>query len=260
MATKIEWVKNEDGTKGETWNPVRGCKPISPGCANCYAARMATRFAGHLGAYDGLASKGKWTGKIGVVNDDIRKPWRWRKPRRVFVCSMSDLFYDKVPDSVIADVFWTMAHARQHTFIVLTKRAKRMRDFCKTLSPHHGVLENVWMGVTVENQLAADARLPYLAETPAARRFVSVEPILEKVQLNLSAYAGEIHWVICGCESGPGKRDFSYDWARGLRDECVRADVPFFFKQAPTRGKIDKMPILDRKVWDQMPKGVAWQA
>jgi protein gp37 len=175
----------------------------------------------------------------------LEKPLSWKKPRRIFVCSMSDLFYESVPDEWIAKVFAVMALCPQHTFQVLTKRPERMREYlverCKAREP----LPNVWIGCTVEDQQRADERIPVLLETPAAKRFVSCEPLLGPVNFSLvtvednngcAAQIWPLHgsgldWVIAGGESGPNARPSHPDWFRSLRDQCVDAGVPFFFKQ-----------------------------
>jgi len=267
VPTKIEWAE-------ETWNPVTGCTPVSAGCDNCYARRMAIRLRGRCGysADDPF--------KVTLHPDRLEQPLRWWKPRRVFVCSMGDLFHGDVPEEFIDEIFAIMALCPQHTFIVLTKRPERIRGYMQPPPPfyttrlgpvmehmeEHGYLSrddaiaiappgsilpedppwplpNVWLGVTAENQEAADERIPILLEIPAAVRFVSVEPMLGPVALDAfcapsDGYAQRIKvlidgidWVICGGESGPSARPMHPDWARSLRDQCQSAGVPFFFKQ-----------------------------
>jgi len=219
MSTKIEWAQNPDGTKGKTWNPVRGCMPVSEGCTNCFASRMATRMSSPGGAYEGLAKGGRWTGKVRCVPELLGKPLKWRKPQRVFVNSMGDLFHEDVPPEFIAAVFGVMASCPQHTFIVLTKRLSRAawwfswldhetcnllaagaeggdlhcRRCVQALHRHtghslvlpHGYpswpLSNVWLGVSASTQARFDERVPTLLQLPAAVRFVSLEPLLEPV-------------------------------------------------------------------------------
>ena len=368
--TGIEWTD-------ATWNPVRGCRRVSEGCRNCYAERVAARFAGEGQPYEGLVALGpqgpRWNGTVRLVPEMLEQPIRWRKPRRIFVNSMSDLFHEDVPDEYVLRVFDVMRQAGQHVFQVLTKRPDRMRDFClrlrfdagklnerrgglwlvggpaigeverapylDELRPWHGFaarMRNVWLGVSVENQPAADERIPLLLDTPAANRFLSCEPLLgpddlarwqlpprpsweadppatwegfpwpewvpesvrseiekfwsleyrrgprdwsengrpsynnapefgERVTLGLGEadrYTGRyvhawnnigrlvlddgstrvvstsgyekrrrIDWVIVGGESGPGARPMHPAWARQLRDQCIAAGVPFFFKQ-----------------------------
>ena len=219
MSTKIEWAVNPDGSKGETWNPVTGCTPISEGCQNCYAKRMSKRLAGRCGypAYDPF--------QVTLHPDRLDEPLKWKKPRRVFVCSMGDFFHQDVPFEFIAQVWQTMNNAQQHIFMVLTKHPERMAKFISRLG--WDIHDNVWLGVTAENQKRADERIPILLQIPAVVRFVSVEPMLEPVNL---ANCGKIDWVICGGETGPGARPMHPDWVRNLRDQCQNAGVPFFFK------------------------------
>jgi protein gp37 len=264
--SKIEWTD-------ATWNPVRGCEKVSEGCRNCYAARVAARFSGEGMPYEGLAEMTthgpRWTGAIHLVSDVLEQPLLWRRPRRIFVNSMSDLFHEKVPVEFIVAVFRAMAAAQWHTFQILTKRPERMVSIMDNI--RHGLkviypedtwpevhapgwpLPNVWLGVSVENQKAADERIPLLLQTPAAVRFLSMEPLLGPVDLRnidydrtvkidcLTGLHGwpyphaeqdkRIHWVIVGGESGPGARPMHPDWVRSLRDQCVEAGVPLFFKQ-----------------------------
>ena len=231
--TSIEWTD-------VTWNPVRGCSRVSSGCSRCYAEAVAARFSGPGQPYEGLAvmkSDGPhWTGKVVLVEDKLTEPLRWRKPRRVFVNSMSDLFHESVPDEWIDHIFAVMALAPQHTFQILTKRAQRMREYClkqsganlyrafETLSalldgiPANRTiaftergspwpLPNVWLGVSVENQQTADERMPLLLETPAAVRWVSYEPALAAVDFSFEA-----SWdhVPCGFAHGPALQKL--DW------------------------------------------------
>ncbi len=199
--TKIEWTRGEDGTPGATWNPVVGCTHVSDGCDNCYAAREASGRLAHLPLYAGLAEGGKFNGTVRLAPDRLEQPLKWRKPRRIFVNSMADLFHDSVPDEFIAQVFVTMALVPRHTFQVLTKRHGRMRSLlasdgfqvqCWAASAARGLdlegtpwpLPNVWLGVSVENQQWADIRIPALLDTPATVRWISAEPLLGPVDLN----------------------------------------------------------------------------
>lgn len=230
MSTKIEWTE-------ETWNPVTGCTKISDGCKNCYAERMSKRLAGRYGY-----PPAPHNFDVTLHPDRLDEPLRWRKSRRVFVCSMGDLFHKDVPDWFINEVFNIMTLAPQHTFQVLTKRPTRMRQFVQdTRWLNRGLLEgetkNVWLGVTAENQEQADERIEVLRYTPAAVRFVSFEPLLGEVVVGrhikgsiYDRWSG-IHQAIVGGESGPGARSMHPDWARSLRDQCQAANVPFFFKQ-----------------------------
>ena len=258
----------------ETWNPLRGCSRVSEGCRNCYAESMAARFCGAGMPYEGTINPEtkRWNGKIKLVPERLADPLRWQRPRMVFVNSMSDLFHESVPDDFIDKVFAVMALAPQHTFQVLTKRPERMLEYFKSF---HGVgaeergwnvcawaaeqlgmgghemqiaqtpkgLPNVWLGVTVENQEAADERIPLLLQTPAAVRWVSMEPLLGSVDLallgtlprsqhaNYTQVHSLLHWVVVGGESGPHARPMHPDWAGSLRDQCAAAGVPFLFKQ-----------------------------
>ena len=233
--TTIEWTNT-------TWNPVTGCTKVSPGCDNCYAETIANRFAGGPAFPKGF--------EVMVRPDKVNDPLRWRKPRKVFVNSMSDLFHDKVPDEWLADIFAVMATAQRHTFQVLTKRHGRMKSIMsnpefvekvKSRAIGKGLpvaewvwpLLNVWLGVSVEDQKRADLRIPALLDTPSAVRFLSCEPLLGPVDLNGPADINghRIDWVIVGGESGRSARPMHPDWVRSLRDQCVDAGVPFFFKQ-----------------------------
>lgn len=239
--TSIEWTD-------ASWNPVVGCTEISPGCANCYAARLASTRLKNSPAYKGLAlhadmmddpTKPRWNGVVRVLPERLEEPLHWKKPRRIFVCDMGDLFHESVTDDQIKSVWLTMHRASWHTFQVLTKRADRMQDFCNTWGVK--TLTNVWLGVSVENQHFADERIPLLVQTPAMVRFISAEPLLgpldlQRFQEHLPSavhlgWLDGIEWVICGGESGPGARPMHPDWARSLRDQCQTAGVPFFFKQ-----------------------------
>ena len=219
MPTNIEWAT-------ETWNPIIGCSHASPGCDNCYAERMAKRLAG-MGVYGyrKVVDESGWTGDISYNLDTLEKPLHWKKHRRIFVCSMGDLFHQDVGFSEIEEVFQAICACPQHTFMILTKRPDRMFNFMEnhyTIPP-----ENLGLGVTIETQDYID-RARILCEIPAAWRFVSAEPMLGPVA---SEHIKHLDWVICGGESGPGARPMHPDWARGLRDQCVVAGVPFFFKQ-----------------------------
>lgn len=310
--TGIEWT-HLPNRKGETWNPVRGCRRVSEGCQNCYAETMAARFCGEGQPYEGLAKRTpagpRWTGEGMVVEHHLDDPLRWTKPRAVFVNSMSDLFFEAFSFETIAAVFGVMAAATDHVFMVLTKRPARMVEFfewldekaeqCKRVFPndsadwrrhqtmhgaavsklgiskdcHHGgpwPLPNVWLGVSVENQDAADERIPLLLQTPAAVRFLSCEPLLGPVELrcveaptnsewacelcaarecstSIDALSNEaycwcdrpmldfgrpsIDWVIAGGESGPGARPSFLGWYESIVEQCQAAGVPVFVKQ-----------------------------
>lgn len=252
--TRIEWTD-------AVWNPVTGCTKVSSGCKHCYAEGMAKRFWG---------GEREFT-DVRCHPERLEQPLRWRKPRRVFVNSMSDLFHDDVPFDFIACVFWTVAASPQHTYQVLTKRPARMLEFFRREAQQYGApwpINNIMLGVSVEDQKTADERIPILLQAPAALRFVSVEPMLGPVDLRRLDPWDDFHtdaldtpdpsckigWVICGCESGPRARPMRPDWARSLRDQCAEAGVPFFLKQMEIAGKIVKMPELDGHTWDQFPE------
>ena len=254
--TKIEWTD-------ATWNPMRGCTRVSEGCRNCYAERIAARFSGEGQPYQFLAAPSasgpRWTGKILLAEHKLDEPLHWRKPRMIFVNSMSDLFHEDVPDEWIDKVFVVMFVARHHIYQILTKRSDRLRDYLSDPTKHERWSEiirktseydatstpteewfprwaqHVWLGVSVEDQARADERIPHLLATPAAVRFVSAEPLLGPVEFAGLDFAGfdfdGIRWVIAGGESGPGARPMHPDWTRSLRDQCAVAGVPFFFKQ-----------------------------
>lgn len=224
---KIAWCT-------ETWNPIIGCSHASPGCDHCYAERMAARqVAIGTRGYAEVVENGRWNGRTALVKSELEKPLRWRNPHRVFVCSMSDLFHESVRFEWIERVIEVARQTPKHTYLLLTKRAMRLKI---VLDPHlrsdtfkHWPLPNVHVGVTIENQKQADARLRWLPQFPAAKRFVSVEPMLSHV--DLSMYLCDIDGVICGGESGPGARPVHPDWVRSLRDQCAEAGTKFMFKQ-----------------------------
>ena len=208
------------GWTESTWNPVTGCTKVSPGCDHCYAETLAERFRGVAGNYFAGGFD------LQLRPDKLDLPLRWRKPRKVFVNSMSDLFHDDVPDEYIRQVFDVMAEAGQHLFQLLTKRHGRMRSYLSKREP----LPNVWVGVSVEDQHWADIRIPVLRDTPAAVRWLSAEPLLGSI--DLCGLLDGIGWVVVGGESGRGARRMAPEWARSLRDQCAEAGVPFFMKQA----------------------------
>jgi protein gp37 len=228
----IEWTES-------TWNPVTGCTKVSPGCDHCYAERITERFHGP-GSF----------AEVRLHPDRLRLPTSWRRPRMVFVNSMSDLFHTDVPDGFISAVFEVMAATPRHTFQVLTKRHARLRSW--TQAHHPEPLPNVWLGVSVENNHWARVRIPALTETPAAVRFLSCEPLLGPV--HITPYAHALHWVITGGESGPGARRCDAGWVRDIRDQCNEKGVAFFHKQwggaRPKTGGRE----LDGRTWDEMPQ------
>ena len=288
--TKIEWTN-------ETWNPIIGCNKISPGCDNCYAEKMAHRLKFNpktVGKYYFITNNGKWTGEMHAFVDEFQKPLQWKNPRMIFVCSMGDLFHESVPFEWINRVFAVIASCQHHTFQILTKRPKRMKEYFDYINQesikYHArevrnisyaesrinvmlsdisnlkikdrkfPFNNLWLGVTTENQEQANKRIPILLQIPAAIRFVSCEPMLSNIDLtrvskltglglkyinslsgiewyndidsnNYNNWYGKLDWVICGGESGPKARPMHPNWVKSLRDQCKNAEVPFFFKQ-----------------------------
>ncbi|WAS92505.1 DUF5131 family protein [Nannocystis punicea] len=211
----IEWTD-------ATWNPVRGCTKISPGCKHCYAETFAERWRGLPNHPYGQGFD------LRLVPEKIAEPLRWRKSRRIFVNSMSDLFQDGVPVEFIRSVFETMNRAPWHTYQVLTKRAERMRSVCAGLPRDLVQQPQIWLGVSVEDRKYGLPRIDVLRETPAGLRFLSVEPLLEELgRVDLRG----IDWVIVGGESGPGARPMQEKWVISLLEQARDADVPFFFKQ-----------------------------
>lgn len=234
MATNsaIEWTDT-------TWNPVTGCDKVSAGCKHCYAERMANRLQamGQANYRNGFA--------VTLQPQMLEQPLRWKRPRRVFVNSMSDLFHERVPLAYIQRVFAVMNEARWHQYQVLTKRADRLAE----CSGHLPWARNVWMGVSIERDDFA-WRADKLRETRAMTKFLSLEPLLGPLpSLELS----NIDWVIVGGESGPGARPVKEDWVRDIRDRCVELKVPFFFKQWGGVNKKRTGRALDGRTWDEMP-------
>ncbi|HJN74613.1 MAG TPA: phage Gp37/Gp68 family protein [Myxococcota bacterium] len=228
----IEWTE-------VTWNPVTGCTKVSPGCKFCYAEVMARRLLA-------MRMKRYRNGfDVTLQPDIVELPLRWRKPRVVFVNSMSDLFHVDVPEEYILRVFQTMERASWHTFQVLTKRSERLAE----LAPRLPWPDNVWMGVSVEDRKRV-SRIGDLAKVPAAVRFLSIEPMLEALpELPLEG----IHWVIVGGESGRRPRPMEASWVRDTQIQCEAAGVPFFFKQWGGTNKKKAGRLLDGRVWDEMP-------
>jgi len=256
--TSIEWTDH-------SWPIVNGCRRVSRGCEACYAERLAGTRLSRTPKYQGLTAIGKngprWTGEARLWVPHLELPLKIRKPSRIFVADMGDLFYERVPDETIAAVFGVMAACPQHTFQVLTKRPARMRAWFDLLArgPSHPreiigahtqnlididvpgggwPLPNVWLGVSAEDQATADERIPLLLQTPAAVRFISAEPLLGPIDLR--RYVGpsvpaRLSWVIVGGESGPGARPFDVGWARLMVAQCRDAAVACFVKQLGAR-------------------------
>lgn len=241
--TKISWCD-------ATWNPTTGCNRVSAGCAHCYAAREWLR----LSAIPGSVYFGRSFFKVACHPERLDQPARWRRPRRIFVDSMSDLFHVDVPDVFIARVFAAIAAAPHHTFLLLTKRPERMRDwiadYAQTVDSFghvfsltfEGAFSHLWLGVSAEDQATADARIPVLLQTRAALRWVSAEPLLGAIALEHwcgdlpedadgAPYLGGLDWVVAGGESGPRARRCYPAWVRSLREQCVTTGTPFHFKQ-----------------------------
>jgi protein gp37 len=296
--TTIEWTD-------ATWNPFVGCSKISAGCTHCYAINQAYRNnamaqkmpnPGRMKYYNGLTHKKgdhtDWTGTVRFVPEALEIPLKWRKGRKIFVNSMSDLFHEAIPDEQIDQVFRVMALTQQHIYQVLTKRPKRMLEYLRSaknrvriaavdLGRMHGIehsliescqcdwpLPNVWLGMTVENQAAADERIPLLLQTPAANRFLSCEPLLEKIDFNQpiicscakgktslfqikngSYLASMIDWVIIGGESGSGARQCNIEWIESMLWQCKSSNIPAFIKQLGSNPYTNEHPLklCDRK-------------
>lgn len=244
----IEWTQM-------TWNPVRGCTRISEGCRNCYAERLATRFAGAGQAYEGLSimtpAGPRWTNRVNLVPEVLEQPLRWRQPRLIFVNSMSDLFHPDVPFEFIQRVFNIIERCPQHTFQILTKRSQRLRE----LASHLNWPPNAWMGVSVEDARVT-SRVNDLQAVPARVRFLSVEPLIGPIdELPLD----DIHWVIVGGESGPGARPIEQEWVENILQQCRTANVAFFFKQwgGPRKSRTGRE--LHGQTYDEMPTSPAAQ-
>jgi protein gp37 len=235
--SSIEWTD-------ATWNPVRGCTKISPGCKHCYAETFAERFRGVPGhpyeqGFD-----------LRLVPGKLEEPLRWSKSRMIFVNSMSDLFHEDVPDDYVLAVAGVMENASWHTYQVLTKRAGRLQQALRTTLHAQATLTHIWWGVSVEDRAHGLPRIDQLRDAPAAVRFLSIEPLLEDLgDVNLSG----IHWVIVGGESGHGARPMQREWVESLRDQCAAAGVPFFFKQWGGVRKTKAGRILDGRTYDELP-------
>jgi len=232
----IEWTE-------ATWNPVTGCDQVSPGCAHCYAKTFAERWRGIPGhPYEQGFQLRLWP-------ERLDQPLRWKRPRTIFVNSMSDLFHERIPEAFIQRVFEVMAGADWHVFQILTKRHERLAE----LAPSLPWPPNVWMGVSIENRRFVH-RADCLREVPAAVRFISAEPLLGPLEgLDLTG----IDWLIAGGESGPGHRPMRVEWVRELRDRCVAEEVAFFFKQWGGIRPKSGGRTLDGRTWDETPATAA---
>ncbi|HAI68746.1 MAG TPA: hypothetical protein DCM38_04820 [Gammaproteobacteria bacterium] len=246
--TKIEWVQNQDGTKGLTWNPTTGCTKISSGCKHCYAETMAKRLKM-------MSVKGYEKGFELVLHEQrLGQPLKRKKATTYFVNSMSDLFHENVPDDFIEKVFDIIRQTPQHTYQIVTKRSERMADFCQ----QHVVPDNAWLGVSVEDKKYGLPRIEHLRIIDARIRFLSIEPLLENLgPINLSG----IHWVIVGGESGPKARPMKMEWVLLIKNQCKKAKVKFFFKQwgswgvdGKKRSKKANGRELSGQIWNEMPQ------
>jgi protein gp37 len=240
-ASKIEWTE-------QTWNPTVGCTKVSPGCKNCYAETMANRLRamGTPGYENGF--------RLTLMPDRLDEPLRRRKPTVYFVNSMSDVFHPKVPFEFVDQIFETIERSPQHTYQMLTKRADRMAAYFRTRRPP----ANAWLGVSVENRRHGVPRIDFLRQVPAKVRFLSIEPLLERLgAIDLTG----IHWVIVGGESGAKARPMKLEWLTDIQDQCAHADVAFFFKQwggwgvdGERRSKRSNGRELHGRTWDEMPE------
>ncbi len=246
--TAIEWTD-------ATWNPVTGCTKVTTGCDHCYAERLAglrlrEAYLRRLPAVDTGSNRSN-PFAVRLWPERLDQPLRWAEPRMVFVNSMSDMFHHDIPDSFVLQVFEVMMKADGHTYQVLTKRPSRAARFWKRYSEHFELSEippHIWIGTSVENW-DVSYRVRHLRLVPASVRFLSCEPLLGPMELDLEG----IHWVIVGGESGPGHRPMSSLWARKIRDKCRRAGVPFFFKQVGGTTPKAGGRLLDGREWNQMP-------
>lgn len=240
--SSIEWTD-------ATWNPVRGCTKISPGCKHCYAETFAERFRGVAGhpyeqGFD-----------LRLVPEKLLEPLRWSSPKTIFVNSMSDLFQDGVPDDYVIAVAEVMKAANWHTYQVLTKRSERMRDLLNSALQNYAELPHIWWGVSVENRKHGLPRIEHLREARTIVRFLSIEPLIEELgELDLTGIA----WVIVGGESGPGARPMEEEWVRSIQRQCQSTGVAFFFKQwgGVRKGRAGR--ILGDRTYDELPSNREW--
>ena len=251
--SKIEWLARP-GTTPRSWNPITGCTRVSPGCEMCYAETMSHRLSamGQPKYQRVTKPSGKWSGKVYFYHEELCKPRLWKKPSTIFVCSMSDLFHDGVQDEMLDKIFDAMEDHHRHTYLVLTKRPERMRDYLSKRWTGAFQPQFIWAGTSIEDQPTADERILDILQVNAAVRFLSVEPLLGPVDLSNKALGKSpgfkptdpwegIDWVIAGGESGPGARPCHLDWLRSIRNQCKAASVPFFMKQlgSEPRGQTD---------------------
>jgi protein gp37 len=246
-SSDIEWTE-------ATWNPIAGCKIVSPGCTNCYAMRMAARLqAMGMQKYASTTRKSGrrhvWTGRVNADFDTLSTPLQWRKPKRIFVNSMSDLFQEGVDERLIQRVWHVMERAHWHSFQVLTKRPERMLHVVS--GSDFPMLHNVWLGTSVESADYLE-RIEILRRVPARVRFVSFEPLLGPI---VDPDLTDIHWAIVGGESGPSARPMEVWWVEELRNSCHRQTVAFFFKQWGGARKKKSGRLLGGRVWEDYPSG-----
>lgn len=237
IQTGIEWTDS-------TWNPVRGCTKISPGCKHCYAETFSERFRGVPG------HPFEFGFDLRLVPEKLLDPLGWRKPRRIFVNSMSDLFHEKIPDAYIDSVVEVMRLADWHVFQLLTKRADRMARFFQSAPGRLQDQPHIWLGVSVEDRRYGLPRIDRLRETPAAVRFLSIEPLIEDLG---TVDFSDIDWVIVGGESGRGARPIEVSWVLSIREQCAAAEVPFFFKQWGGVQKKRNGRELQGRTYDELP-------
>ncbi|MEQ8404804.1 MAG: phage Gp37/Gp68 family protein [Oceanicaulis sp.] len=237
LQSSIEWTN-------ATWNPVTGCTKVGPGCDNCYAERFSERFRGVKG------HPFEFGFDLVLRPERVEQPLSWRKPKRIFVNSMGDLFHKDIPTSFIDQVFDTMERAHWHQFQLLTKRSSLMRRYINARYADNACPDHIWLGVSVENRDKTN-RIGHLRETIASVRFLSVEPLLGPLgEVDLSG----IHWVIVGGESGPGARPMKEAWATEVRDQCVEQGVPFFFKQWGGIRPKSGGRLLEGREWNEYPQ------
>ncbi len=246
--TSIEWTD-------ATWNPVAGCAVLSAGCTNCYAMRMAARLKSMgMEKYEGLTRKSGerhvWTGLVRCDEQALSVPQTWKRPRNIFVNSMSDLFHEAVPSDFVRKVWGVMASTPQHTYQILTKRPERMAELVPQVT--RAPLANVWLGTSVESGTVLD-RLDHLRQVPSAVRFVSFEPLIGSVgEADLTG----IHWAIVGGESGPKARPMETEWVAEIERACRRFGTAFFFKQWGGKNKKAAGRSYRGRTWDEMPQTV----
>lgn len=262
IMSKIEWTD-------KTWNPIIGCSKISEGCINCYAEKMAKRLSGIDATKHYLSTLvnnpederyGKWNGTTHIVRSALSKPLTWKKSNKIFVCSMGDLFHESIPFDTIVEVFHIIKKCPQHTFQILTKRPERMLNFFNyfAANPYWENLPNVWLGVTVENQKQAKIRIPLLSKLPASIKYISVEPMLENIDLSTNNNIEILDWVICGGETGAKARNIEKEWVNNLLYQCVSSNIPFFFKSWGASILLDNNQIkynsqIEGKEYKQFP-------